>query len=63
MEHIQSLSDLAQNYSVVREMSVVPFALQGHHPARDHHRRPLLPLGLTVFSVDELVLRLVKILL
>jgi hypothetical protein len=28
VEHIQSLSDLAQSYSVVREMSVVPFALQ-----------------------------------
>jgi hypothetical protein len=28
VEHIQSLSDLAQSYSVVPEMSVVPFALQ-----------------------------------
>ena len=28
MEHIQSLSDLAQSYSEVREMSAVPFALQ-----------------------------------
>jgi hypothetical protein len=63
VEHIQSLSDLAQSYSVVREMGVVPFGATGHHPARDHHRRPLLPLGLTVFSVEELVLRLVKILL
>jgi hypothetical protein len=60
---IRSLSDLAQSYSVVREMGVVPFGATGHHPARDHHRRPLLPLGLTVFSVEELVLRLVKILL
>jgi len=60
---IQSLSDLGQSYAVVREMSVVPFALQDVGRLAVATAVPLLPLVLTVISVDELVMRLLKILL
>jgi hypothetical protein len=58
---IQSLSDLGQSYSVVREMNVVPFGLQDVTRLAVTTALPLLPLGLTVFSLEELVMRLLKI--
>jgi len=58
---IQSLSDLGQSYSVVREMNVVPFGLQDVTRLAAATALPLLPLGLTVFSFEELVMRLLKI--
>jgi hypothetical protein len=60
---IQSLSDLGQSYSVVREMNVVPFTVQDIGRLALATAAPLLPLVLTVFSVEELATRLVKILL
>lgn len=58
---IQSLSDLGQSYSVVREMNVVPFGLQDISRLAIATAIPLVPLGLTVFSLEELVMRLLKI--
>jgi len=58
---IQSLSDLGQSYSIIREMSVVPFGLQDISRLAIATAVPLLPLGLTVFSLEELVTQLVKI--
>jgi hypothetical protein len=58
---IQSLSDLGQSYSVIREMSVVPFGLQDIVRLAVATAVPLLPLGLTVFSLEELVMQLLKI--
>ena len=58
---IQSLSDLGQSYSVIREMRVVPFGLQDITRLAATTALPLLPLGLTVFSLEELVMRLLKI--
>ena len=58
---IQSLSDLGASYSVVREMNVVPFGLQDVTRLAVATALPLLPLGLTVFSLEELVMRLLKI--
>jgi hypothetical protein len=58
---IQSLSDLGQSYSVVREMNVLPFGMQDVGRLVFATAAPLLPLGLTVFSLEELVVRLVKI--
>ncbi|HET9158008.1 MAG TPA: hypothetical protein VFN91_15155, partial [Myxococcaceae bacterium] len=58
---IQSLSDLGQSYSVIREMRVVPFGLQDITRLALATAVPLLPLALTVFSVEELVMRLLKI--
>jgi len=58
---IQSLSDLGQSYSVIREMNIVPFGLQDIIRLAAATALPLLPLGLTVFSLEELVMRLLKI--
>jgi len=58
---IQSLSDLGQSYSVIREMNVVPFGLQDITRLALATAVPLLPLTLTVFSLEELVMRLLKI--
>jgi hypothetical protein len=58
---IQSLSDLGQSYSVIREMNIVPFGLQDITRLALATAVPLLPLTLTVFSLEELVVRLLKI--
>ncbi|MGZ6070565.1 MAG: hypothetical protein ACXWK8_05075 [Myxococcaceae bacterium] len=60
---IQSLSDLGQSYSVIREMNVVPFGTQDIGRLALATAAPLLPLALTVFSMEELATRLLKILL
>lgn len=60
---IQSLSDLGQSYAIVREMNVVPFGVQDITRLALATAVPLLPLALTVFSVEELAMKLVKILL
>jgi hypothetical protein len=58
---IQSLADLANSYSAVREMRVVPFGLEDIIRLAAATAAPLLPLGLTIFSLEELIVRLVKI--
>ncbi len=58
---IQSLSDLGQSYSIVREMNVVPFEVRDITRLVLATAAPLLPLALTVFSVEELAMRLLKI--
>ena len=58
---IQSLSDLGQSYSIIREMSLVPFGLQDISRLALATAVPLLPLTLTIFSLEELVTRLLKI--
>jgi len=58
---IQSLADLANSYTVVREMRIVPFALS--HAARLAiiAGMPMLPLLLTIMPLRELVDRLIKV--
>jgi hypothetical protein len=58
---IQSLADLGNSYSAVREMRVVPFGLEDITRLAAATAAPLLPLGLTIFSLEELIVRLVKI--
>jgi hypothetical protein len=58
---IQSLADLGNSYAAVREMQLVPFALQDVTRLAVAMAAPLLPLGLTVFSLEELVMRALKI--
>jgi hypothetical protein len=58
---IQSLSDMGQSYSVIREMNPVPFAWQDVTRLAIATAIPLLPLGLTVFSLEQLVMQLLKI--
>jgi hypothetical protein len=59
---IQSLADLSNSYATLQEMRVVPFGLRDMTPLVVASAVPLLPLLLTVFSPEELVVRLIKIL-
>ena len=59
---IQSLADLGNSYTTVQEMRVVPFGIRDVTPFVVASAVPLLPLLLTVFSLEELVTRLIKIL-
>jgi hypothetical protein len=60
---IQSLADLGNSYSVVSEMRILPFTWQDAVRLAAATAAPLVPLGLTVFSVEELLSRLIKIML
>jgi len=58
---IQSLADLGNSYQVVREMRVVPFGLQDVSRLALATAAPLSPLLLTIFSFEELIIRVVKV--
>ncbi len=59
---IQSLADLGNSYGLVRQMRVFPFGTQDIINLAWVTSLPLLPLLLTVFSVDELIKRVFKVL-
>jgi hypothetical protein len=59
---IQSLADLGNSYDVVREMRIVPFGLQDVLRLAVATAVPLSPLLLTMFSFEELMIRILKIL-
>lgn len=58
---IQSLADLGNSYEVVREMRVVPFGLQDISRLALATAAPLSPLLLTIFSFEELVIRVFNV--
>lgn len=58
---IQSLADLGNSYQVVREMRVVPFGLQDISRLALATAVPLSPLLLTIFSFEELLTRIVRV--
>lgn len=58
---IQSLADLASSLSVIQQMRIVPFGLQDIGRLAAATAAPLLPLTLTVFSLEELVVRVARI--
>jgi len=60
---IQSLADLSNSFSVVDEMNLLPFTVVDAIRLAVATAAPLVPLALTIFSVEELLGRLVKILL
>jgi len=60
---IQSLADLGNSYQVVREMRLVPFGWKDVTRLAAGAAVPLLPLALTILSLEELVARLLKVLL
>jgi len=60
---IQSLADLGNSYSIVQEMRFVPFGLRDVTRLAVATALPLAPLALTIYSLDELVSQLVKVLL
>lgn len=59
---IQSLADLGNSFAVVQEMRVVPFSVKDLVRLAAITSAPLLPLTLTIFSLEELVTRVIKIL-
>jgi hypothetical protein len=60
---IQSLADLGNSFGVVREMRLTPFGLKDVTRLALMTAAPLLPLTLMIFSLEELVTRLIKILI
>ena len=58
---IQSLADLGNSYAMVRDMRVVPFALQDVTRLALATATPLAPLLLTIFSFEELLVRVMKV--
>jgi len=58
---IQSLADLGNSYQVVREMRVVPFDLKDVSRLALATAIPLSPLLLTIFSLEELIIRVVQV--
>jgi len=60
---IQSLADLGNSYSVIGEMRVVPFGMSDMVRLMGATAAPLVPLTLTIFSLEEVVTRLIKIVL
>jgi hypothetical protein len=58
---IQSLADLGNSYAMVREMRSVPFGLEDITRLAAVTATPLLPLLLTIFPPEELIMRIVKV--
>ena len=58
---IQSLADLGNSYQVIREMRIVPFGLQDISRLAIAAAAPLSPLLLTIFSFEELMIRIFKV--
>jgi hypothetical protein len=58
---IQSLADLANSYSVVSSMRSVPFGLDDITRLAAATAAPFFPLLLTIWSPEELILRLFKV--
>jgi hypothetical protein len=58
---IQSLADLGNSYQVIREMQTVPFGLQDISRLVLATAAPLSPLLLTIFSFEELLIRIFKV--
>jgi hypothetical protein len=59
---IQSLADLGNSYALVRDMRSVPFGLEDISRLAVATAAPLLPLLLTIFSPEELIMRIIKVL-
>jgi hypothetical protein len=60
---LQSLADLGNSYSVVGEMRLVPFGMLDIGRLAAATAAPLLPLTLTTFSLEEVLTRLLKLMI
>lgn len=58
---VQSLADLVNSYAVVQEMRVVPFGMKDAIRLAMAAAVPLLPLMLTIFSLEQLLTQVLKI--
>jgi len=59
---IQSLADLGNSFATVAETRLVPFGMKDAIRLAAATAVPLIPLGLTILSLEELLTRLIKIL-
>jgi hypothetical protein len=57
---IQSLADLGNSYALVRDMRPIPFDMQDIVRLAAVTAIPLLPLGLTIFSLEQMVTQILK---
>ena len=57
---IQSLADLGNSYALVRDMRPIRFGLEDVSRLAAATAAPLLPLLLTIFSLEELIIRIFK---
>ena len=60
---IQTLADLGNSFGAVADTRLVPFGMKDVMRLAAATAAPLLPLCLTIFSLEELITRLIKILL
>lgn len=58
---IQSLADLGNSFALVRDMRAVPFGLQDITRLAAATAAPLVPLLFTVWSPEEVIMRIVKV--
>jgi hypothetical protein len=58
---IQSLADLGNSYTVVQEMRVVPFTLKDISRLAAATAAPMVPLLLLVWSPEEVIMRVLKV--
>jgi hypothetical protein len=58
---IQSLADLGNSYTVVQEMRVVPFGLKDVARLAAATAAPMVPLLLLVWSPEEVIMRVMKV--
>jgi len=58
---IQSLADLGNSFEIVRRMGLVPFTKSNVIQLAEFTLLPLLPLALTMVSLEELLGRLRKV--
>ena len=58
---IQSLADLGNSYGLVRDMRMVPFGLDDITRLAAVTAAPFLPLLLTIWSPEELITRIIKV--
>jgi hypothetical protein len=59
---IQSLADLGDSYGLVRDMRPVPFGLDDVTRLAAATAAPIVPLLLTIFAPEELLMRIIKVL-
>jgi hypothetical protein len=60
---IQSLADLGNSYAMVRDMRAIPFWIEDISRLAAATAAPLVPLLLTIFSPEELFMRVLKVVL
>jgi hypothetical protein len=58
---IQSLADLGNSYGVVQEMRMVPFGLRDVSRLAAVTAAPMVPLLLLVWSPEEVIMRVMKV--